>query len=184
MKAVLTCFACAVLLCCVFSLSQAAKPSGKSPDDYKTVNDDKFSMLFDGAELSVVYKGDKRINYVCMVSGKLPNIQYNGDYTVTGPRYPKDPEREKVIIKRVNGRNSIAMRQQDKIVAEMQRRGQNTNSPPADLVEQYTTTYDAQSSMIPRDLEQVDKVLRPDIDKACGSFVNYAITRLKSSGGY
>lgn len=184
MKAVLTCFACAVLLCCGFSLTQAAKPGGKASEPYKTVNDDRFYMVFDGAELSVVSKGDKIMQFVCMVSGKLPNIQYNGDYAVTGPRNPNDPDRERVIVKRINGQNSIVLKQQDKINAETQKRGLNPNSPPVDVVAQYTSTYDAQSSVIPKDLEHLGKVVRPGIDNACVNFVNYAIPRLKSSGGY
>ena len=72
------------------------------------------------------------------------------------------------------------MREQDKIVAEAQRRGVNPKFSPADIVEQYTTTYDPQRAMIPKGLVQIDKVVRPEIEKACTNFVNYAIPRLKN----
>ena len=180
MKAMISCFICLVLLGGSFVLVHAARPGGKAPEQFKTVNDENFNMIYDGAELSVAPKKLRGLTYVCGVAGKFPNIMYTGDYAVTGPYNPNEPERATIIIQRKNGRKFIVLRQQDKIVAEAQRRGVNAKFPPDDIVEQYTTTYDVQSAIIPKNLEQIDKMVRPEIEKTCTNFVNYAIQRLKN----
>ena len=179
MKAVIACFVCLALLGGGFTLVYAAGPGGKTSQMLKTVNDENFNMIYDGNELSVDPKQGRGLTFVCGVAGKLPSIMYNGDYAVTGPYNPNEPERATVILQRKNGRKSIVLREQDKIVAEAQRRGVNPKFPPADIVEQYTTTYDPQSAMIPKGLAQIDKVVRPEIEKTCTNLVNYAIPHLK-----
>lgn len=110
MKTVILCFACLVLLWSGFSVANAARPGGKAPEAYRTINDNNYYMLFDGTGLSVMSKGEKLMQFVCMVSGRFPDIEYNGDYAVTGPRYPNDPDRAKVIVKRTRGHNSIELK--------------------------------------------------------------------------